>query len=91
MSTFGLIKSFDIDHGELDDISKQESFVLGYELATIDALLKSTDEISQLVHAENQHRVRKSCLESKREFKLTWMAEDPSESWLMLSVKPIKG
>ena len=86
MAEFGLIKSFQIDNGELDGLSAQETFVLGYELAQIDQLLKATSEIRLLVHADNQERIRSACNDANREYRLTWLEGDVSESWLLLEV-----
>lgn len=89
MAEFGLIKSFDIDHGELDGQSPQQCFVLGYELAALDCALEAIEEpFSRPVHAENKARIEKSCCDSRRPFALTWMAGDSSESWLDLQVGP---
>ena len=87
MSTYGLIKSFDIDNGELDRLSRVESFVLGYELALIDQRLKAGDAFSQMVHADNRTRLEKSCHDEDRVFELTWMHGDASESWMTLTVE----
>ena len=54
MAEFGLIKSFDIDNGELDGFTPQQCFVLGYELCQIDEALKRSDPISKPVHAESE-------------------------------------
>ena len=89
MANFGLIKSFGIDHGELDDLSRQQCFVLGYELADIDCLLKQPRSISKPVHADNKARIEKSCAESGREFHLKWMPGDLSEAWMQLDVAPL--
>jgi len=86
MSEFGLIKSFSIDNGELDGLSAQECFVLGYELAQVDQLLSSGQPIRQPVHADNQCRIESSCRDAGREYKLTWMLGDESESWMLLDV-----
>lgn len=88
MSQFGLIKSFDIDNGELDGVTRAESFVLGYELAQIDFMLKNNNEIRQPVHAENRSRIEKSCKDASRDFTLNWMQGDISESWMLLVVRP---
>jgi hypothetical protein len=88
MANFGLVKSFDIDNGELDGVSAQQCFVLGYELAQIDFLLKSGDAIRQPIHADNLSRIQKSCADANRRFRTTWMAGDQSESWLLLEVAP---
>lgn len=86
MSKFGLIKSFDIDDGQLDGLRVQECFVLGYELGEIDKLLVSKERIQRPVHADNRSRIEKSCIDSGRTFKLAWMENDASESWLLLEV-----
>lgn len=86
MAKFGLVKSFDIDDGQLDDLRVQDCFVLGYELAMVDQLVEGDDEISQLIHANNRERVAKSCRDADRQFRIAWMDEDPSEDWLMLYV-----
>lgn len=86
MAKFGLIKPFDIDSGELDGISPHECFVLGYELSQIDELLKLPEAINRPVHAQNKERIEKACKEAGRIYKIDWMNEDSSESWLNLSV-----
>lgn len=87
MATYGLKKSFNIDNGELDQLRRNECFVLGYELGSIDELLKLPAAFAKPVHPENQERVNKSCVDSGREFSLKWMAGDASESWLQLIVE----
>ncbi len=86
---FGLIKSFDIDNGELDGLTHQEIFVLGYELAQIDNKLAQNERISQLVHADNQSRIEKACIDANRCFKLSWLQGDKSESWMQLEVSSV--
>lgn len=86
MSEFGLIKSFQIDNGELDGLRAQECFVLGYELAQVDQLLKATSEIRRPVHAKNKARIESACKDADRPYRLTWMSDDVSESWLLLEV-----
>lgn len=90
MADFGLIKSFDIDNGELDDVTKQTAFVLGYELAQIDHLLKRVEPISRPVHTCNKSRIEKSCKESGRQYFLKWLHGDRSESWMQLDVAPME-
>lgn len=87
MSDFGLIKSFDIDDGQLDGMSPQQCFVLGYELAAVDCFLKLAPRISQTVHAANKERIEKACRDAGREFRLTWMEGDVSEEWMVLTVE----
>ena len=86
---FGLLKSFDIDNGELDGLTPQEIFVLGYELAQIDSRLERADKISLMVHSDNRPRIEKSCKDSGRNFSLNWMEGDRSESWMQLEVAAI--
>lgn len=90
MAQYGLIKSFDIDHGELDGISNQQCFVLGYELAQIDNLLKQPAAIRKPVNADNRERIAKACDESGRVYRLEWMPMDPSEAWMFLEVEPVE-
>ena len=90
MANFGLIKSFGIDDGELDEISSVESFVLGYELAQIDHLLELSDAIRKPIHAHNRERIEKACVDANRQFRITWLQGDHSESWLMLEVPACK-
>ncbi len=86
MSKFGLVKSFQIDNGELDGHSAQEIFVLGYELAQIDQLLKEAVSVQLPVHAGNRDRIIAACVDAGREYQLTWLPDDISESWLLLKL-----
>jgi hypothetical protein len=90
MAQFGLIKPFDIDHGELDELSRQQCFVLGYELAQIDFLLKQRAAICKPVNADNSERIEKACAKSGRSYRLEWMQCDSSEAWMTLSVAPLE-
>ncbi len=90
MSEFGLVKSFQIDNGELNGINPQNCFVLGYELAQIDRLLKEPSEIQRPVHADNKIRIKSACEDSNRPYKLTWLTSDISESWMWLEVKGLE-
>lgn len=81
---YGLVKSFGIDDGELAGNSMQECFVMGYELAQIDALVKGTEPFSRPVHAANKDRIIKSFQDTGRKFDLKWMPEDVSETWMWL-------
>lgn len=84
MADFGLIKSFGVDDGELDPFSRQECFVLGYELAQVDSLLKEGVEFSRPVHAANQQRIEDTFDKADRYCELRWMPGDSSESWMWL-------
>lgn len=88
MADFGLVKSFGIDGGELDGLRPKDCFVLGYELAQIDELLKATSEIRQPVHADNRTRIQSACEDAGRPYRLAWLPGDVSESWLLLEVAP---
>ena len=88
MAEFGLKKSFGIDDGELDGLSSQQCFVLGYELAQIDHLLEGKSEIRKPVHADNRLRIEAACQDSGRAHRLTWLPGDKSETWLLLEVPP---
>lgn len=88
MADFGLVKTFDIDDGQLDGLSPQECFVLGYELAAIDHMLTRPHRISLPVHAANKDRIAKSCEASHRVWRLFWPPDDVSETWLQLDVEP---
>ena len=90
MADFGLIKSFDIDHGELDLLSKQQCFVLGYELAQIDDLLSKSEGIVKMVNADNAPRIEKACQKAGRNYQLNWLQGDQSESWMQLEVPPLE-
>jgi hypothetical protein len=87
---YELFRPFDIDDGQLDGQSPQQCFVLGYELAEIDALLKLPAEIKKPVHAENRERIERWCRDSGRHFKLWWAEEDQSETWMTLAVAPME-
>ena len=88
MSEYGLIKSFGIDNGELDGLRPKDCFVLGYELALVDNLIVSGQQIHQPVHADNRDRIEASCRDAGRHFSLKWLEGDASESWLLLDVAP---
>ena len=82
---FTLGSSFQIDDGELDGLTPQRCFVLGYELALVKHLLRTGRRIYRPVHADNKIRIESACV--GRDFELAWMAEDTSESWMQLAVE----
>ena len=86
MATYALQCSFDIDHGELDGLSPQECFVLGYELSTIHRLLTTSERVFRVVHAKNRERIEKACRLAGAEFRLSWLESDSSETWMQLSI-----
>lgn len=86
---FILAKSFNIDNGELDNLTPQTCFVLGYELARIDEwLILKEDGFALPVHSENRSRLERSIKSANRPFSITFMSDDSSESWLWLEVSP---
>lgn len=91
MAKYALKKSFHIDNGELDGLQRNECFVLGYELGEIDRQLTRISGFERPVHVENRERIEESCRDAGREFSLTWMEADKSETWLWLSVPPSAG
>ena len=85
MSKFAPIRSFYIDDGELDGMTPQEIFVLGYELARVDELIDSCESFTMpLVHADNIQRIESNLFEKGFACKWTFCAEDQSENWVCL-------
>lgn len=91
MSDFGLVRPFGIDDGELDGLRPNEIFVLGYECCKIDELLEKPDAICELLHAENIDRIVSQVKRKGRDYHVTFMASDQSESWVQLDVAPVDG
>lgn len=86
---YQLVRSFMCDNGELADASPAEAFILGYELGTIDQLLKAGAFCEgQKVHAANRERIEAGLKAYNRIGKLTWMPDDVSEEWMELTVYP---
>lgn len=86
MPEFELVRSFNIDDGELDEFTPAECFVLGYELAQVAGLLAGGCKIHRPVHAGNQDRIKTACEKADRPYTLEWMKDDKSESWMYLAV-----
>jgi len=82
-----LLESFGIDNGELDGLTPQECFVLGYELSKV-SWRAETDhgEFKTLIHAENRSRIVTALAKRNRPHLITWMRNDLSEGWLELLV-----
>lgn len=83
---YELFTPFGIDDGELDGKTPQECFVLGYELAQVDMLLRSSEGFERPVHADNFDRIVRSCLKAGRGYEINWMPDDKSEDWRWLKV-----
>lgn len=89
MAGFGLLFSFGIDDGELDEFSRPESFTLGYELALVREVYAKIDEGGCWpVHAANKERIRRALCDAGRDFEFKWSPNDPSESWMQLVIVP---
>lgn len=80
------IRPFDIDNGELTGLSQQECFVLGYELAMVDAQIASGEAFERPIHADNSGRIRAELMRRNRRFTIRWAEDDISESWANLRV-----
>ena len=85
MAKFRIQKSFGIDKGELEGLSPQQVFCLGYELADIDAWLRYDPRPleNKPVHSDNVERIKSALQNSGRKWKLTWLNDD----WLRLDVE----
>jgi len=87
MSDFGLIRPFAIDNGELEGMTPQQIFVLGYELAQLDHLIdKCKYGFTKMFHAANIERLELKLKSCDRGWEIRWMDSDQSEEWVMLSV-----
>ena len=87
---FELFESFNIDNGELDSISQQECFVLGYELAMITTKCELVKEpFTALVHSSNIDRVKAALNKRERSHKFVWPTDDSSESWVNVIVQGV--
>lgn len=84
-STFGLVADPCIDAGELHGLPAEHCFTLGYELATIDALLISGQPIAKPVHRANRHRIARFCDKAGRRCTFAPLTEAGS-GWLWLDV-----
>lgn len=88
MAEFGLIESFGIDGDELNGMTPQQVFVLGYELADISRRAEfSSEGWSQPVQSANADRIRRALGKRGREWRFVWPKDDRSESWVDLFVE----
>lgn len=81
-----LKKLFGIDNGELEGMTPQLCFALGYELGIIESLLQTKMPFDHTIHGENIDRVEKSCQTAGVAFDFKWMPGDSSETWVTLRV-----
>ena len=80
---------FLIDDGQLDGMTPQQCFVLGYELHTVVKVAECCDhEVDMTVHAENVERVEAFLTARHRGWSWMWPSDDVSESWVYLKIHP---
>ena len=82
MANFEILLRFYIDNGELDKLTKQQAFVLGYEFCSIFAMIETRQSFNIQFHSDNEERVRKMLADQNvTEYKL-WVDDD----WPVLEV-----
>lgn len=79
-------RPFDVDDGQLEGLSAAEVFVLGYELAQVDAKIAIGKAFDSLIHSANRDRIEAELKRRDRQYKFTFMHNDQSEFWMMLFV-----
>jgi len=85
--SYVLLESFQIDDGELDGMSPQECFCLGYELANVSAKSETDpEEFTMPIHSENEARITEALDRRGRSRIITWSPNDLSEGWVRLTV-----
>jgi hypothetical protein len=80
-----LVEPFYIDEGELNDVSREEAFVLGYEFADVRYHILTQTAIDQPIHFEN--RVRLTFMLSAHDWYQRW--DDIGSGWLQLLAGPV--
>lgn len=81
-SSFSLVQPFYIDNHELDKLSQQEIFVLGYEFGHISDLLDQRKPFEVQFHSDNDDRVRKMLKDKKvKQYNIY-----PHDDWPVLEV-----
>lgn len=86
MAEWGCKRPFDVDDGQLEGLSPAEVFVLGYELAQVDAKIAMGKAFDSLVHSSNRDRIESELGRRDRQHRFTFMQNDQSEDWMMLFV-----
>ena len=66
VAEFGLMESFEIDDGQLDNVSRTDAFAMGVEWQMFRTRLESGRPFSTLVIAENAERLTKLAERSRR-------------------------
>lgn len=82
------VEPFGVDHGELDGLRPQEIFVLGVEWKAVAVQADGDDGFERPVHVENRDRLAAILERRGRKYRMSFMADDSSESWLWLAVEP---
>jgi hypothetical protein len=77
---FTIVEPFDIDNGELDGISPQNIFCMGYEFCQVRDMLVSGETISKPVHSDNASRIKRMCIRQRRLVKIDTMRD--GWSWM---------
>lgn len=86
---FVLEESFNIDDGQLEGMTPQEIFVLGYELGAISLEAEHNDNnFHRLAHIDNQGRIEQALIKRERQFDIKFNHNDQSERWFEIEVKP---
>ncbi len=78
---FDLSESFNIDEDQLDGLSPQKVFVLGYELAQVSAELGSGNKVAKPVHPQNRERIEAAA--KKRDRLITFTVYHDDWLWLL--------
>lgn len=84
---FGLVDPFDVDNGELDGLTPAMVFTLGVEWEMIRKQVDDGEPFSALIHSENRNRLESLLTRRNRRATFTFMANDVSESWMLMNVE----
>lgn len=87
MGDYEIMEPFGIDDGELDGISDQQIFCLGYELAQIHALADKGRAFEKPIHRENGKRIVASLMRRGLTFNI---AETEVPEWAHLTVEEMR-
>lgn len=77
---YGLVEPFDIDNGQLEGLTPQKCFVLGYELAQLSAEWEAGESPKKPVHPENRERLQAAAEKRGRTVTFTVYHDD----WLWM-------
>lgn len=81
--------SFGIDDGELEELRRVDCFTLGYELALVrEVYCKLPEGGCWPVHSANNDRICRAVRDADRCYKIHYMPNDSSESWMQLTILP---